>query len=141
MTVKKLDYCPFCGSTDIDPEGVASFKPEYRNGDLDLTWDKDATPDKIEHRPACNDCNATTCGDWNTRAPVRIKPLEWIKGLNGALIAKTPHSPWYYKIERYKSEAYMLFVSNIHVGKYRTEEGAKKSAAAHYETVIQDFLK
>lgn len=61
-----LKSCPFCGSEDIDPEGVASFKKEYRT--QNLTWDKDATPDRIERRPACNNCGATTDGDWNVRA-------------------------------------------------------------------------
>ena len=64
-TTQELDYCPFCGSTNIDPEGVSAFKPEYRS--LDMTWHKDATPEKIEHRPACNNCSATTDGDWNKR--------------------------------------------------------------------------
>lgn len=57
--------CPFCGSDDIDPEGVSSFKPEFRTPDNN--WKDHATPDKIEHRPACNNCNATTDNDWNER--------------------------------------------------------------------------
>lgn len=64
--VKVLAPCPFCGSSNIDPEGVASFKKEYRT--QDMTWAKDSTPDRIENRPACSDCGATTDGDWNARA-------------------------------------------------------------------------
>lgn len=60
-----LKPCPFCGSTDIDPEGVACFKREYRG--TDATWDT-AKPEQIENRPSCQNCNATTDGDWNTRA-------------------------------------------------------------------------
>jgi len=63
--MKNLKPCPFCGSPDIDPEGVASFKPEYRNSNN--TWPT-AQPHMIENRPACNNCGATTDGDWNTRA-------------------------------------------------------------------------
>lgn len=70
----ELKPCPFCGSTNIDPEGVASFKPEFRS--KDMTWDRDATPERLEHHPACQDCDATTGGDWNVRAgsgrPVRL---------------------------------------------------------------------
>lgn len=68
MTTETTKFlpCPFCGSTKIDPEGVAAFKPEYRA--QDLNWNEHATPDKIEHRPACLECGATTDGDWNVRA-------------------------------------------------------------------------
>jgi len=58
--------CPFCGTADIDPEGVVAFKPEYRYSDM--TEDRDATPDKLEFGPACNQCGCTTDGHWNTRA-------------------------------------------------------------------------
>lgn len=60
----KLLPCPFCGCKDIDPEGVASFKPEYRTSDNN--W-KTCTPDMLENRPACANCNTTTDGDWNAR--------------------------------------------------------------------------
>jgi len=69
----ELKPCPFCGSTDIDPEGVACFKPEYKGGSVG--WDK-ATDDMIVHRPACNSCGATTDGDWNTRAEPAPLPDE-----------------------------------------------------------------
>lgn len=62
----KLKPCPFCGSEDIDPEGIASFKEEYRN--KNLNWDEHANEETIEHKPACNVCGATTNGDWNKRA-------------------------------------------------------------------------
>ncbi len=60
--------CPFCGSTDIDPEGVSSFKDQYKY--CGYSWNDDDKEGKIEHRPACNNCSATTDGDWNHRAPV-----------------------------------------------------------------------
>ncbi|PHS61022.1 MAG: hypothetical protein COB09_18925 [Thalassobium sp.] len=60
-----LKPCPFCGSTDIDPEGVASFKPEFRA--REMSWADDDIADYIQHKPACNNCGATTEGDWNTR--------------------------------------------------------------------------
>jgi len=68
--------CPFCGSSDIDPKGLASFKPEYHH-DTTLTWDKDATPEKIEHRPACNNCSAATYGDWKTRTEAPQRDLKF----------------------------------------------------------------
>lgn len=61
----ELKPCPFCGSFDIDPEGVASFKEQYQTSDN--TWDK-CTPGMIENRPACNNCGATTNGEWNARS-------------------------------------------------------------------------
>jgi len=70
---QEIKPCPFCGSTDIDPEGVACFKPEYKGGSVG--WDK-ATDDMIVHRPACNSCGATTDGDWNTRAEPAPLPDE-----------------------------------------------------------------
>jgi hypothetical protein len=71
----KLKECPFCGSTDIDPEGVASFRDEEKhNPDGSLrNWKDDALPERIQHSPACNECGATTDGDWNTR---HTSPLE-----------------------------------------------------------------
>jgi len=63
----ELRNCPFCGSNDIDPEGVASFKPPFIF-DENLKWEN-AEPHMIENRPACNECGATTNGDWNTRTP------------------------------------------------------------------------
>jgi len=60
----KLLPCPFCGCEDIDPEGVASFKPEYQLGSNH--WNS-ATPEMIQHRPACTNCSASTGGDWNVR--------------------------------------------------------------------------
>ena len=38
--------CPFCGSSDVDHEGLSSI---------------------IDTRPACNNCGASTDGDWNAR--------------------------------------------------------------------------
>lgn len=63
---EKLLPCPFCGSSDIDPEGVASFKEEHRFNDSKFGWDN-YEPHMIEHRPCCNKCGATTDGDWNIR--------------------------------------------------------------------------
>lgn len=66
MVDKKLLPCPFCGSADIDPEGVASFKKENRGGKFD--WANYA-PEMLEYDPACNNCSATASKDsWNTRA-------------------------------------------------------------------------
>ena len=65
-----LKPCPFCGSADIDPEGVASFKDQYRKMmDTCYTWNENANQQTIEHRPACNNCGATTNGEWNDRNP------------------------------------------------------------------------
>ncbi len=53
----KLLPCPFCGSDDIDPEGVFF----YDGGDTA----------KPINAPACNKCSATsgkTVDDWNNRA-------------------------------------------------------------------------
>lgn len=64
---EELKTCPFCGSSDIDPKGVGSFKPEYR-GQKDFTWEN-YEPDMVEHSPACNECGATAGdSDWNARA-------------------------------------------------------------------------
>lgn len=60
----ELLYCPFCGSTDIDPKGCASIAPGVRDR-IDF-W-KDAKPEDIIERPSCNNCGATTDGNWNTR--------------------------------------------------------------------------
>lgn len=62
----ELKPCPFCGSKNIDPKGVASFKPEYRHSGMN--WKEHGTPERIQHKPACDDCGATTDRDWNTRA-------------------------------------------------------------------------
>jgi len=75
---EELKPCPFCGSDNIDPEGVASFKPEYRTSDMN--WEEDASKGTIQHRPACADCGATTEENWNTRAD-----QEQIEGLGEAL--------------------------------------------------------
>lgn len=48
--------CPFCGSADIDPEGVLASK----DGGKNYTY------------PACNDCSAS-CENWNTRT------AEWLR--------------------------------------------------------------
>lgn len=52
MTTQKPELmpCPFCGSADIDPEGVFASKDGGENYSY----------------PACNDCSAS-CEDWNTR--------------------------------------------------------------------------
>lgn len=80
-----LDNCPFCGSTDIDPEGVACFKKKYRQSYYN--WDDHANEETIEHRPACNNCGATTEGDWNTRSADKANALldEAIRLLNGVV--------------------------------------------------------
>lgn len=65
MTELALKPCPFCRSSDIDPEGATGIKPEYRN--RGATWDS-VKPFMVEHSPACTECGATTDGDWNTRA-------------------------------------------------------------------------
>ena len=85
MSEIELKNCPFCGSTDIDPEGVASFKEEHRKGEN--TW-TNHSPEMIEHHPACNNCNATAAIKlWDTR-PLEsalqakldkaVSALEWI---------------------------------------------------------------
>jgi hypothetical protein len=68
---KALERCPFCGSADIDPEGVA-FIPKRHHG-MVKTWDY-AKPDQIEHRPACTNCGASTDGDWNARPANLYQP-------------------------------------------------------------------
>jgi hypothetical protein len=65
LTREQLLPCPFCGSTDIEPDGVASIKKDVRA--VVKFW-KDALPEHIINRPCCNTCGATTEGDWNTRA-------------------------------------------------------------------------
>lgn len=60
----ELKPCPFCGCTEIDPEGV-SYIPEEFHKDVP-TWHV-AKSEHIKNRPACSKCNATTDGDWNTR--------------------------------------------------------------------------
>lgn len=82
----ELKPCPFCGSTDIDADGVASIKKDRRG--LVAFW-KDATPDDIENSPSCNNCSASTEIDWNTRAenpnelPLELLPDGWfLDGLN-----------------------------------------------------------
>lgn len=49
--------CPFCGSTDVDPEGWATL-PEYAK-----------TPEE-RSGPACDECGASaqTTKIWNTRS-------------------------------------------------------------------------
>lgn len=64
---EELKPCPFCGSADIDSEGVSSIKKDSGVG----LW-KDAKPEHIEHHPACNNCSATTNGAWNTRSDSQI---------------------------------------------------------------------
>lgn len=61
-----LKPCPFCGSNDIDPEGVTSFKKEYRDKE-GVSWSH-YTEKMLEHRPSCNNCGATTEDNWNNRA-------------------------------------------------------------------------
>jgi len=62
-----LKPCPFCGSHDIDPAGVA--------------W-LDEDGDGMHYGPACDDCGATTkhsgiadvdAGFWNRREPYTSK--------------------------------------------------------------------
>lgn len=54
---KKADTflpCPFCGSWDIEPDGVSYYKDgKEENG--------------LCHDPACNNCGATS-NNWNVRA-------------------------------------------------------------------------
>lgn len=54
MTDMKLKPCPFCGSTNVDPEGWSGLNVD------------DHTPRK---GPACDDCNASadSVDQWNTR--------------------------------------------------------------------------
>lgn len=76
--------CPFCGSDDIDPEGITQFKDNEihdENGNL-RNWNDHATPGRLEHRPACNNCSATTDIEWNNRTPdprvqALVDALEW----------------------------------------------------------------
>ena len=63
---KELKNCPFCGSTDIDPEG-------WMNGEG-------------KKGPVCNNCGASadSIDWWNTRASVNkdklpAKHCEWVK--------------------------------------------------------------
>lgn len=82
-----LKPCPFCGSDDIEADGVA-FYPEgnKENG--------------LHHAPACNNCGATggdTVDQWNTRAkPVsdekRREALDYVGRLKrGANEARKYH--------------------------------------------------
>lgn len=73
LKADELMPCPFCGSKDIDPEGVASIAEEHRKEVG--TWDK-AQPHHIVNRPACTNCNATTDGDWNTRESLPASPQD-----------------------------------------------------------------
>lgn len=59
----ELKPCPFCGSTDIDPEGVLASKDGGENYSY----------------PACNDCSAS-CEDWNTRTPAKQSTPEELRG-------------------------------------------------------------
>lgn len=52
--------CPFCGSIQVDPEGVASIKQDT------VEFWKDAAPEHIEHSQACDVCSATA-DEWNNR--------------------------------------------------------------------------
>jgi len=93
--VSKFEKCPFCGSKDIDPEGVASFKEkEWKDEAGNLrNWNDHATPERLIHSPACNNCGATS-GDsnWNTRTQptAEVEPscdvVELIKEIDEELI-------------------------------------------------------
>lgn len=85
--------CPFCKSTDIDPEGVAQFKKEYRT--LANNWENH-TPEMLEHKPSCNSCGATTNGNWNTRATPDIN-LDSEGLVEEVAIALYNKLPWLYE--------------------------------------------
>lgn len=79
--------CPFCGSLDIDPEGVAYYKDgDKKNG--------------LSHDPACNDCGAT-CKDWNTRPQPSANVSEALNIVTQKLSAKYAHNTY---INRYELE-------------------------------------
>lgn len=66
MTDKeKLLPCPFCGSNDIDPEGVSIIDPAVRK---EITHWHMAEPHHIISKPACNNCSASA-DEWQRRAP------------------------------------------------------------------------
>lgn len=48
--MSELSPCPFCGSNDIEPDGVAAMREDG----------------STYHYPSCNDCMAS-CVNWNTR--------------------------------------------------------------------------
>ena len=73
---EELKNCPFCGSDEIDPEGVSSIKTEYK----DKTW-SEVTVDMCESRPACDSCGASTSGNWNTRPKQAEREAELVKAL------------------------------------------------------------
>jgi len=83
--VGELLPCPFCGSKDIDPTGCSAFLPEYQVEGK--TWDGDDIQDKLRHFPACNNCNATTDGDWNTRSGTYIPADDFGRILEALEIA------------------------------------------------------
>lgn len=60
-----LKPCPFCGSTEIDPEGIAYINPDSGV----KTWNDPNVAEHILRRPACDNCGASTHEDWNTRTP------------------------------------------------------------------------
>jgi hypothetical protein len=73
-TTDKLLPCPFCGCTDIDPEGVAF----YPDGDASKG---------VHNAPACTNCSATaghTVEEWNTRAPVTADTAGLVEALKNA---------------------------------------------------------
>lgn len=63
MDDRALKPCPFCGSTNVDPEGWAAT---------------DADGNNLREGPCCDDCNASadSVEAWNTRAADRLSERE-----------------------------------------------------------------